>query len=188
MDSTIEVERSPFIAPIRSHGLPTLPTSILEVVASYLRWEEASLLSPMHARNSKNTYNLVVEGRQHELPLQWKDRYALIPDWLIAFVSSLSRQRPTARMALHQEPDSGVYTELRHTRINCNYLRAAYGIAIWRGQLSCYRTLSLLCSWCYEKSYSKCLECDDFFGRLCWHCCMEFGGLCRKCFPIRMQW
>ena len=182
MDSTIEVESSPFIASIGSRVLPTLPASILDEVASYLRWEEASLLSTMHARNSKIAFALAAEGRQYELPLQWKDRYALIPDGAIFFVSSLSRQRPTARMTLHQDPDSEEYTELRYARINCNYLRAAYKIAIWRGQLCCFRTLSLLCSWCGEKSYSKCLECDNFYGWLCWHCGMDFDGLCWKCF------
>ena len=53
MDSTIEVERSPSIEVER---LPTLPASVLDEVASYLRWEEASLLSTMHARNSKNAF------------------------------------------------------------------------------------------------------------------------------------
>ena len=127
-------------------------------------------------------FTLAVEGREYELPLQWKDRYALIPDAFIAFYSFLSRKRPTARMTLHQDPDSEVYTELRCARINCDYLRAAYGIAIWRGQLWSFRTLSVLCCWCDEKSYSKCLECDDLFCRLCWHCGMDFDGLCRECF------
>ena len=143
MDSTIEVERSPFIASIGSRGLPTLPASILDEVASYLRWEEASLLSTMHARNSKNAFTLAVEGREYEVPLQWKDRYALIPDAVAVFVSSFSHQRLTVRMALHQDPDSEVYTALRR---NSGVAQPA-GLPKSRQAIACS---SIVCEFCHK--------------------------------------